>query len=93
MLSSGMSGERKVSMRHQHISTQRLLIDDYFKEQEFLKLKEQMDRVIEAYKKTYSLEKASRIANVRYDTVQYWYDWGSKGFGEENTYFFKRLQD
>ena len=68
-------------------------IDNYFKEQKSLKLKEQMDRVIEAYKKTYSLEKASRIANVSYDTVQYWYDWGSKGFGEENTYFFKRLQD
>ena len=68
-------------------------IDNYFKEQESLKLKEQMDRVIEAYKKTNSLEEASRIANVSFDTVQYWYDWGSKGFGEENTYFYRKLQD
>lgn len=68
-------------------------IDNYFKEQESLKLKKQMDRVIEAYKKTNSLEKASKIANVSFDTVQYWYDWGSKGFGEENTYFYRKLQD
>ena len=68
-------------------------IDNNFKEQESLKLKKQMDSVIEAYKKTNSLKEASRIANVSFDTVQYWYDWGSKGFGEENTYFYRKLQD
>lgn len=66
-------------------------IDNYFKDLEAQKLKKQMDDVIEAYRKTNSLEKASKIANVSYDTVQYWHEWGSKGFGEENTYFFKKL--
>ena len=65
--------------------------DDYFKELRRRELKEQMDRVISAFKKTNSLEEASRIAGVSYDTVQYWYEWGCRGFGEENTYFFKNI--
>ena len=68
-------------------------IDDYFKDLEAQKLKKQMDDVIKAYKKTNSLKEASEIANVNYDTVQYWYEWGSKGFGEENTYFFKNITE
>ena len=66
-------------------------IDNHFKDLEAQKLKEQMDRVVDAYRKTGSLRQASRIADVSYDTVQYWYEWGSRGFGEENTYFFKRV--
>lgn len=66
-------------------------IDNNFKDLEAQKLKEQMDRVVDAYRKTGSLRQASRIADVSYDTVQYWYEWGSRGFGEENTYFFKRV--
>ncbi len=67
-------------------------IDNHFKDLEAQKLKRQMDSVVEAYKKTNSLRDASRIANVSYDTVQYWYEWGSRGFGKENTYFFKKLE-
>ena len=52
-----------------------------------------MDNVIEAYKKTNSLKEASKRANVSYDTVQYWYEWGFKGFGKENTYFFKKIDN
>jgi hypothetical protein len=66
-------------------------IDNHFKDLEAQKLKEQMDRVVDAYRKTGSLRQASRIADVSYDTVQYWYEWGSRGFGEENTYFFKNV--
>ena len=66
-------------------------IDNNFKDLEVQKLKEQMDRVVDAYRKTGSLRQASRIADVSYDTVQYWYEWGSRGFGEENTYFFKNV--
>ena len=51
----------------------------------------QMDRVIENYKNTESLEQASKMANVSYDTVKYWYEWGKNGFGEENSYFYKEL--
>lgn len=51
----------------------------------------QMDRVIENYKKTESLEQASKMANVSYDTVKYWYEWGRNGFGEENSYFYKEI--
>ena len=51
----------------------------------------QMDRVIENYKKTESLEQASKMADVSYDTVKYWYEWGRNGFGEENSYFYKEL--
>ena len=51
----------------------------------------QMDRVIENYKNTESLEQASKMANVSYDTVKYWYEWGKNGFGEENSYFYNEL--
>ena len=51
----------------------------------------QMDRVIENYKHTKSLEQASKMANVSYDTVKYWYEWGRDGFGEENSYFYKEI--
>lgn len=51
----------------------------------------QMDRVIENYKKTESLEQASKMADVSYDTVKYWYEWGRNGFGEENSYFYKEI--
>ena len=66
-------------------------IDECFKAQKVKRLKKQMDDVIEAYRLTKSLKEASKIANVSYDTVQYWYEWGSKGFGEENVYFFQKL--
>ena len=67
--------------------------DDYFKNLEALKLKKQMDDVIDAFKITDSPEKASQIAQVSYDTVRYWYEWGSRGFGEENTYFYNKLKE
>lgn len=67
-------------------------IDTYFKDLESLKLKNQMGHVIEAFRKTDSLKDASKIAKVSYDTVQYWYEWGSKGFGEENTYFYNNIK-
>ncbi len=68
-------------------------IDNEFKKQEAQKLKDDMDRVIEAYRKTNSLKDASRIAGVSYDTVMYWHEWGSRGFGEENTYFYRKVTD
>ena len=51
----------------------------------------QMDKVIENYKNTESLEQASKMAIVCYDTVKYWYEWGKNGFGEENSYFYNVL--
>jgi predicted site-specific integrase-resolvase len=66
-------------------------IDNHFKNLEAEKLKSEMDSVIEAYRKTNSLKRASELAGVSYDTVQYWYEWGSRGFGEENTYFYKNI--
>ena len=69
-----------------------LEINDYFKDLETQKLKKQMDDVVNAYLKTNSLKEASKIADVSYDTVKYWYDWGSMGFGEENVYFYKKLK-
>lgn len=51
----------------------------------------QMDRVIENYKTTKSLEQASKMAEISYDTVKYWYEWGKNGFGEENSYFYKEI--
>ena len=66
-------------------------IDDYFRDLEVQKLKNQMDSVAEAFSKTGSLESASEIAGVSYDTVQYWYEWGLRGFGAENTYFYKKI--
>ena len=65
----------------------------YFKAVKIKKLYKQMDEVIEAYRKTGSLERASEMANVRYDTVMYWYEWGSRGFGEENSYFFRKIDE
>ncbi len=66
-------------------------IDSHFRDMQKAKLKKQMDGVVEAYRKTDSLEEASKLAGVSYDTVCYWYEWGSRGFGEENTYFFKKI--
>lgn len=68
-------------------------IDEYFRDLESQKLKNQMDSVIEAYKKTDSLEKSSKLVGVSYDTVKYWYEWGSRGFGKENTYFFNKINN
>ena len=51
-----------------------------------------MSEIVDAYLKTHSLKEASKIANVSYDTVEYWYKWGSMGFGEENIYFYKKLK-
>lgn len=68
-------------------------IDNEFKEHEARELKDQMDRVIEAYRKTKSLEKSSKMAKVSYDTVMYWHEWGSRGFGEENTYFYRKIRE
>ncbi len=85
-------GKNGFNETYSYFYTQIIEIDNYFKDLEAQKLKKQMDSVIEAYKKTNSLEKASKIADVSYDTVQYWYEWGSKGFGRENTYFFKKLE-
>ena len=68
-------------------------IDNYFNELKSLELKRQMDSVVEPYKKTYSLKDAAKIAKVNPDTVEYWYEWGSRGFGEENTYFYKRIYE
>ena len=70
-----------------------LEIKDYFKDLEAQKLKKQMDDVVNAYRKTNSLKEASKIADVSYDTVKYWYEWGSMGFGEDNIYFFNKLTD
>ena len=66
--------------------------DDYFKDLESQELKKQMDTVIEAYRKTGSLKDASEHAGVSYDTVQYWYKWGSMGIGEENSYFYDKIK-
>ena len=66
-------------------------IDDYFRDLEAQKLKSDMDRVADAFKKTGSLKEASETAGVSYDTVKYWYEWGSRGFGEENTYFYRKV--
>ena len=67
-------------------------IDDYFKKQDVLKLKNEMDSVIEAYKKSKSLKEACRSAGVSYDTAQYWFSWGRNGFGEENKYFYREIK-
>lgn len=84
-------GKNNFNDTYSYFYTQILEIDDYFKDLEAQKLKKQMDNVIAAFKKTNSLKKASEIANVSYDTVQYWYEWGSRGFGNENAYFYKNL--
>lgn len=84
-------GKRNFNEIYSNFYNQVIEIDNYFKDLETQNLINQMDSVVEAYKKTNSLKEASKIANVSYDTVQYWYEWGSKGFGKENTYFFKKL--
>lgn len=84
-------GKNDFNETYHYFYTQIAEIDNDFKDAEAQELKKQMDSVIDAYKKTNSLEKASKIANVNYDTVQYWYEWGSRGFGEENVYFFKNI--
>lgn len=68
-------------------------IDNYFKEKKSQELKKQMGSVIESYRKTHSLKDAAKLAKVNPDTVEYWYEWGSRGFGEENTYFYKRIYE
>lgn len=85
-------GEHNFNEVYSYFYNQFIEINNYFKDLETEKLKQEMDSVIEAYKKTHSLKEASKLVNVSYDTVQYWYEWGSKGFGEENTYFFKNLK-
>lgn len=66
-------------------------IDESFKKLEAKRLMDMMDRVIDAYERTGSLREASRLSGVSWDMVQYWHEWGSMGFGEENVYFFKRI--
>ena len=85
-------GKHNFNEYYSNFYNQIIEIDNYFKDLETKKLLKQMDDVIVAYKKTSSLKEASKIANVSYDTVQYWYEWGSKGFGNENAYFYKRLK-
>lgn len=85
-------GKNDFNETYAYFYSQILEIDDYFKGLEAQKLKDQMDSVVEAYKKTNSLKEASRIAGVSYDTVEYWYDWGSRGFGEENAYFYRKIK-
>lgn len=67
-------------------------IDAHQKDLEREKTRKQMDRVIEIYRKTESLKKAAKVARVNYGTVQYWYDWGRRGFGEDNVYFYKNIE-
>lgn len=86
-------GKNDFNETYSYFHTKIIEIDNSFKDAEVQKLKKQMDSVIEAYKKTNSLNEASKIANVSYDAVMYWYEWGSKGFGKENTYFFKNIND
>ena len=84
-------GENNFSEAYAYFYKKIIEINNQFKAKEVLQLKAKMDKVIDAYNKTKSLKKASKIADVSYDTVQYWYKWGSMGFGEENIYFFKNI--
>lgn len=86
-------GEDDLNETYSYFYRQIKEIDNYFKELKSKEIRDQMDRVIEAYKKTKSLKESSKKANVSFGTVQYWYDWGSQGFGEENTYFFKKIDE
>lgn len=86
-------GKNNFNETYAYFYRQILEIDDYFKNLEAEKLKKKMDAVIEEFKKTNSLKEASKKANVSYDTVQYWYEWGFRGFGEENSYFYKRIHE
>lgn len=85
-------GENNFNETYSYFYTQKIKIDNYFKELEAQKLRDEMDCVIKAYKKTGSLKEASEIADVSYDTVTYWYEWGSRGFGDENKYFFSKIK-
>ena len=53
----------------------------------------QMNTVLDNYKKTQSLKQAAIDSKISPEHVEQWYEWGSKGFGEENTYFFKKIVD
>ena len=86
-------GERDLNDNCRYFYKSILETDEYFKSLEEEKLKKEMDEVLSAYLTTGSLEKASQISGVSYDTVQYWYKWGSMGFGEENVYFFKKINE
>ncbi|MBE6500429.1 MAG: hypothetical protein E7Z80_07810 [Methanobrevibacter thaueri] len=66
-------------------------IDSYFKKLESEELRNQMDRVVDAYCESGSLEDACEMVGVGYDTVMYWYEWGLRGFGEDNVYFYNRI--
>lgn len=85
-------GKNDFNETYSYFYTKILEIDTYFKDSESQKLKNQMDEVIEAFRKTNSLKDAAKMTNVSYGTVQYWYEWGSKGFGEENTYFYNNIK-
>lgn len=65
-----MIGVKNFNDIYFYFYTQILEIDNYFKKLESQKLKEQIDCVIEVYKKTNSLKEASKMANVSDDTVQ-----------------------
>ena len=84
-------GKNKFNDTYAYFYNSIVEIDSHFRDMQKAKLKKQMDGVVEAYRKTDSLEEASKLAGVSYDTVCYWYEWGSRGFGEENTYFFKKI--
>ena len=84
-------GKNKFNDTYAYFYNSIVEIDNNFRDMQTAKLKKQMDGVVEAYRKTDSLEEASKLAGVSYDTVCYWYEWGSRGFGEENTYFFKKI--
>lgn len=86
-------GEDNLNETYSYFYNEIKEIDNYFKEMKSQELKKQMDSVVEAYRKTNSLKDAAKIANVNLDTVEYWYEWGSRGFGEENTYFFKKIKE
>ncbi|MDO5859876.1 hypothetical protein [Methanobrevibacter sp.] len=84
-------GKKNFNETYAYFYTRICEIDNDLKRQETERLKSTMDSVVEAYRKTNSLKEASEIAGVSYDTVMYLYEWGSRGFGSENTYFFRKL--
>lgn len=85
-------GKNDFNQTYSYFYSQILEINDYFRDLKSQKLKDQMDDVLEAFQKTGSMKEASGIAGVSYDTVQYWIEWGSRGFGEENAYFYKKFK-
>ena len=86
-------GKNSYSDTYSYFSNRIAEIDNHFRDLKSQELKKQMDCVAEAYEKTHSLKDAARVAKVNPDTVEYWYEWGSRGFGEENTYFFKKIKE